>query len=313
MKGVDTGTLLEHHTPPMPLKHATETLLVFFLAVLILLTGGFLRFLPPLANAGTLWTLGFAIVIAYPLLLLPLFRRRRADYIFRFLHFLPAVMFLLWLVLEILQSYGYDAAPVLRTVTWGYMLPLVVVNFCLLGAYSAHVIRQRTTRIITLLLLLLPFLTVAALGEKRGWNDYVVYLLQRGEWRQIIGSGSTIPEKILANLMPSEDSDEERWRVKLRRMERRERRVAQRQEDERSSAESMILAAEDRSARSARILVDAEDASPSSFQNSPAKGSAVEPPPRLPPSGPIGESLAIFLLAGYCALLQRRAHVRVFG
>jgi hypothetical protein len=297
----------------MPLKHATETLLMFLLAVLILLAGGLLRFLPPMANAGTLWALGFALVVLYPLFLLPLFRRRRADYIFRFLHFLPAVMFLVWLALEVVQSYGYDAAPVQRTITWGYMLPLVVVNFFLLGAYAVRVLRQRATRVVALLLLLVPFSAVAVLGEQRGWNDRVVYLLQRGEWRQLTGSGSPISGKILANLLPSEDSDEERWRVKLRRMERRERRIAAQQGEERSSAESMIAAAEAASARSARIALDIGEVESRSVERSTALGSLVEPPPRLPPSGPLSEAVAIFLLAGYCALLQNRAHMRILG
>src|SRR3989344_8257269 len=89
----------------MPLKHSTETLLIIVLGVLLLVTGAILDILPSLPEGTVLWGVAWAGSVAYPLLLYPVLKERRADYSFRVLHFVPVGMLLLWFMLEIVSFY----------------------------------------------------------------------------------------------------------------------------------------------------------------------------------------------------------------
>src|SRR3989338_4009325 len=99
---LDRGGLVEDHTPLMPLKHFTETFLVVLLGAVIALTGLLAATLPPLPEGALPWGVLFVLSIIYPLLLLPLFQRRRADNSFRLLHWFPAMLLLVWLFSRIL-------------------------------------------------------------------------------------------------------------------------------------------------------------------------------------------------------------------
>ena len=103
----------------MPLKHATETFLVFLLGAVILLTGLLLSTLPDLPAGAVPWTILFVLSILYPLALFALFRRRRADHAFRLLHWFPALMLLLWLGVEIVALEVPRAYSFIGWYTWG--------------------------------------------------------------------------------------------------------------------------------------------------------------------------------------------------
>ena len=63
----------------MPLKHSTETLLIVVLGILFLVTGAILDILPSIPEGTVLWGVAWAGSVAYPLLLYPVLKERRAD------------------------------------------------------------------------------------------------------------------------------------------------------------------------------------------------------------------------------------------
>ena len=84
----------------MPLKHFTETFLVVVLGAVIALTGLLTATLPNLPDGALPWAVLFILSVVYPLSLYSLFQRRRADNTFRNLHWFPAGMLLVWLMLQ---------------------------------------------------------------------------------------------------------------------------------------------------------------------------------------------------------------------
>ncbi|KKW38624.1 MAG: hypothetical protein UY85_C0027G0001 [Candidatus Peribacteria bacterium GW2011_GWB1_54_5] len=76
----------------MPLKHTTETLLVFLLGTATVVTGIIIPSLTAPDMGIAPWAIVFVLAIAYPLALSGLFRRNRADYAFRLLHWMPALV-----------------------------------------------------------------------------------------------------------------------------------------------------------------------------------------------------------------------------
>ena len=86
----------------MPLKHTTETFLVFLLGIVILIVGLLLPTLPDLPAGAVPWTILFVLTLLYPLSLFFLFRNRRADHALRLLHWFPAAMMLVWITIYVL-------------------------------------------------------------------------------------------------------------------------------------------------------------------------------------------------------------------
>ncbi len=176
----------------MPLKHSTETILVAVLGVAIALAGLVLSVLSAVASPGFLWIGAFLVTLAYPLLLYPHFRERRADYEFRLLHFLPALFLLLWLILTILTGF-FPIFGVLRAaMTFGWALPLVLLGFLGVAWFSFHVIRQWPQRIGLLLLIFAPFALLGILGDRFEWNVQLASLLER------TGTGATVSSRPIA-------------------------------------------------------------------------------------------------------------------
>jgi hypothetical protein len=206
----------------MPLKHATETILVCILGLATVLAGIVLSILPPLGLSIVPWLVLFGLTLVYPLVLYPLLRSRRADYPFRLLHFVPACMALLWLVFDVLSSYLLAAEPVLNVYTWGWTFLAVIVAFFLIVWFCLSVIRQRVTRIGLLALILVPFAALAFTAERRQWPDRMASAL----WpRMGIGSEIAFVPDADRNTDPSDNADEEEWRAEMRRMDRRNRRL----------------------------------------------------------------------------------------
>ena len=154
----------------MPLKHATETLLVFVLGLLIVLMGVAVAFLPPLPQGIWLWLAAFVIAVGYPVALSPLLRSRRADYAFRLLQWFPLLLLAVRFGLDLLLSFLPDAHWLVRLYTWGWTLPGVVIGIALLVVFCLRVIRQRIPRMQLLAATLLPFLVLGRavwLDERR--------------------------------------------------------------------------------------------------------------------------------------------------
>ncbi len=171
----------------MPLKHTTETTLVVVLAVAMALAGIVVAVLSLLTSPWMLWIAAFFISLAYPLILYPHFRDRRADYEFRLLHFAPAFFLLLWLLLTVLTPVIPFFGVVRAFMTLWWALPLVLLGFLLLAWFALHVIRQWPRRIGALLLIFLPFAFLAFLGQKMEWNRQIAAILDTNT-----GTGSSV-------------------------------------------------------------------------------------------------------------------------
>ena len=87
--------------------------------------------------------------------------------------------------------------------------------------------------------------------------------------------------------------------MELRRMERRDQRLSSMSSTEIAEGSSPAAIA---SSKSSSILIGQLSSEASSGSSSSAK-----PPPHLPSSGPAMEIAALFFLAAYCAVLQKRA------
>lgn len=281
----------------MPLKHSTETWLVACLGIAIVAAGIACAVLPPLTRAPLLWAILFALSIAYPLSLYPLFKERRADYEFRMLHFIPAGMFLLWFILQLLTLVIPAVSLLTRFFVWGWSLPLVIAAFAALVWFCLHVIRQRQQRLFYLAAILVPFLVIAAAGESFQWPEEIASVLSgttssASSNPVIVGS---VTSQGSSNLGKSTDRNEEKLREALRRMQRRQQRLAA-LANQPSSVQGAINGVMITGTQSSAIA-------------STITGTTT--PPHLPSSGAGTESLLLIIIAGYCALLHRRATLRV--
>lgn len=168
---------------PMPLKHLTETILVVTLALVCVCTGVLLSALPPLPQGVLPWLLIFVLSLIYPLALYPLLKNNRAEYSFRTLHFLPAVLVALWLALELLGL----RFPLVRYLTMFYVfggaLFGVTVSFLLLALFCVGVIRRRAPRLMFLVGLFVVF-AIASLWSEGSFHgrEALTAALWRGSW-----------------------------------------------------------------------------------------------------------------------------------
>lgn len=260
----------------MPLKHATETRLVVLLGLAIVGVGSVVRFLPPLPDGAFLFGLLFLLSLFYPLLLFPLFRARRADYALRVLHFLPFLFLSLWAIPPLFRLFGFPVHSMFAWYTWKYGVLPIMVSFLLLFLYCFHVIRQRVRRSIALSFALLFFVFSSVHG-------------QFGAWRNLLASSLEVPSEDVSssvNTDPSSSLGEEVWRMRLRRMHRRQGRL--RQEDG---------------------LVDRPSVPPKEV---PLLGGASSSsvPPKLVSSGGGLEVIGLLFLALYTGVLHARARRR---
>ncbi len=279
----------------MPLKHSTETWLVVFLGIAIMVAGIACAVLPALTYAPLLWAILFALSIAYPLSLYPLFKERRADYEFRMLHFVPAGMLVLWLLLQLLTLAIPAVAILTSFFVWGWSLPLVILSFAALTWFCLHVIRQRQQRLTFLAVALALFLGIAIAGETFKWPEQIASILSGS-------SSSTSSVPVIAgadssagssNLGKSDDPSEEKLRVTLRRMERRKERLAELADDPlvvRGAIDGVLMASSQGSVIAAV----------------PSKTT----PPHLTSSGMETQAFILAVIALYCGLLHQRAKNR---
>ncbi len=294
----DTGTPFAHHTPPMPLKHFTETFLVIVLGASIALTGLLVATLPPLPEAALPWGALFTLSVIYPLILYGLFQRRRADNFFRNLHWYPAIILLLWLALEWLRIGGYSDTKLLSYYTLAWSLGIVVLGFVFLVSYCLKVIRRRGPRIVILAFILVPFAAVAFISERGAhWEHELASVLWETDlWRTgetgilagIMGDRNVSKGNLSGkNLDPSVDPSEEQWRERLRAQKLRDERIAARSlQGKQVSAVSSVSSSS--SAKSAMI------------------GSVSSKPTKLPTSGFGWGGVVLFLVAMYCGVLHSR-------
>lgn len=277
---------------PMPLKHDTETTMVFLLGLLIALAGAVAAFLPPISVTIVPWAIAFVVSLIYPLVWYPIMKERRADYEFRALHFVPALILLLWLVLDLFVSFRPDWQVMQLLFTWGWTMGLVVAAFILLALFCVRVVRQRFSRFALLLAVLLPFLFLAYTSEQNEWDRQVAMMLWDGQ-DSSSGTGVIASNNSSSNLEPSSDGAEEQWRAQLRQMERRRQRL----QEQSSSASSEGSPTVTTATSGTMIAVGGiPKSSPSSN----------EKPPHLPSSGFGMEGIALVLAAACCAGLQRK-------
>lgn len=277
----------------MPLKHSTETTLIVILAVVTLLTGIICAILPPITQSVWPWAVAFIISIIYPLSLYPLFKERRADYEFRALHFVPALMLVLWLVFQVIASFRPSLAGIVHWYTWGWTLPAVALSFYAFIWFCLHVIRQRIERLTTLVPLLLAFLIFSIAGIHYSLPSRFTAML----WKV---PGQTTSGGVIAGTQSSQTTSapssiqEQVWQMQQRVMKRRQERLAN------SQGTVDLHAAKD----GAMIAVNG-------LPQIIASGSSSSTPPHLPSSGAGTEAMLLGAFAAYCAVLHERAKRRM--
>jgi len=149
----------------MPLKHFTETLLIWALAVVTIVTGILVWSLPPLPIGLLPALLVLSLTVAYPVGLYRLLKNNRADYLFRVLHLAPAAIVALWLLLQMAAIRLPIAGTVIGFYTWAWTLPAVLVTLVLLALFSFHVLRRRVPRVSGLAALFGVFLLFAVWSQ----------------------------------------------------------------------------------------------------------------------------------------------------
>ena len=152
------------------MKHHTETAYMVVLGLLIGVAGFAASLLPPLPTGMAYWAVCMVLSVLYPLLLAGKFKSDRADYEFRLLHWFPACIFALWMVLQLLDG----KFRIVHILNLGFLflwsLPLVALGIAFLIIFALHVIRRSTVRIALLSIFLFLFTVGAVASEAGGWN-----------------------------------------------------------------------------------------------------------------------------------------------
>ncbi|MDP7247562.1 MAG: hypothetical protein QF741_02980 [Candidatus Peribacteraceae bacterium] len=292
----------------MPLKHATETVLVFVLGLVIAIFGVLAATLPPLPQGGLPWVVLLAIAVLYPLSLTHLFKKNRADYAFRWLHWFPVLILLLWLIIEIVAKVYEPARSVQAYYQWGWSFGLVAIGILGIMIFCLRVIRRRLPRTLLLLAVFVPFAVLAFAGEgQRNWNGVLASALWDASlWNDIqqgiSGTGSVevaFDDKEAKNLSTSENPAEEAWRERLREFERRRQEIAQQ-------------ANEEKPAEPVPAPEPAPEPEPATKTGTGTEyREAKTEPVALPSSGAGVGLIAMTMISGYCGLVHRRAKRRV--
>jgi len=168
---IDISCFKAENLAPVPLKHHSETAYMISLALVTCATGFLIALLPHIPAGMPYFAALFVATLLYPLMLARTFKRNRADYEFRMLHWFPFFMVMLWAFFELIGS----KARIFHILQLGFFflwsLPLVALGICFLILFAVHVIRRRSMRI-TVLSLFLAFFTVGAVAsEAMGWDD----------------------------------------------------------------------------------------------------------------------------------------------
>ncbi len=152
------------------MKHHTETAYMVVLGLLIGVAGFAASLLPPLPTGMAYWAMCMVLSVLYPLFLAGKFKSDRADYEFRLLHWFPASIFALWMVLQLLDG----KFRIVHILNLGFLflwsLPLVALGIAFLIIFALHVIRRSTVRIALLSIFLFLFTAGAVAAEAGGWN-----------------------------------------------------------------------------------------------------------------------------------------------
>jgi len=296
----------------MPLKHKTETRLIVLLGVVLAITGVVVALLPAIPAGTVPWVIAFVISIAYPVSLYSLFRRRRADNEFRLLHWFPAAMLVVWLILSVIGYYSYGLEFLASLYSWAWTLPFVALGFFLLIAFCLHVIRCRVSRITILAIIFLSYSVAALINQQTdmNFNNKITTIFKDQKWIQWIADLSekqttsdveeitteriSISDNI--NLEPSEDLAEEEWRSSLRAVAERE--------NEDFSLDNFVFADE--------VTIE-EDIFPPELEPDGSGAymrEVVTTPRQLPDSGFGLGAIAMLMMAGYCGTLHQRARKR---
>lgn len=280
----------------MPLKHLTETVLVVVLAILTLATGAVVSTLPPIPEGFFPWAGVFGAAVLYPAVLYPKLRADRADYAFRMLHFAPAAIAILWIVIQVSILKEPRLLPLHYAFTWGWALLPVSVTFLLLAVFCLQVLRRRVPRIAFLVLLLAPFFASAYVSERyTRWDTTLASLLWGAQSGDLIATVSTderssalaVSSRGEKNLASSSVPEEEEWRRKLRDVE---------QGTVHSQPPAIVAETSITGAKATTGLFD--------------PASTVLRKTRLPKSGSETSALGLLLLAGFCAGVHGRARAR---
>ena len=284
----------------MPLKHFTETVLLLVLAAVTIATGIAVSVLPPLPGGWLPWGVLFMVTLAYPVALYAFLRRNRAEYTFRVLHFLPALIVALWALLELASQRFPRAGGLLSGFLWGHAAVPVLIGLALLALFCVNVIRRRVPRLAGLALLTALFAGFVVLSQDRGWGTQLAAVI--GRPAKPAGSSQSSGK----NLAPSSVPAEEEWRQKLRDVEKKSSSSARVASAAGSSARAGVASASSIASVSASSAM-ASSVQPRSSASSRPAIVATNPPNRLPTSGFGAEAIATLFVAGYCGVLHRRA------
>jgi len=299
----------------MPLKHTTETLLVFLLGTATVVTGIIIPSLTAPDMGIAPWAIVFVLAIAYPLALSGLFRRNRADYAFRLLHWMPAIL----LLLLFLMQAGIRTLPFIASVldwyTWGWTLPGVATGFFLLVYFCLRVIRRWTKRLVLLVVLFVPFMVGAVASEHyTTWNQEIASVLWEGEWWKLEKDGAGLVAQVDSpseeassekNLEASADPVEESYRERLRAIENRRERIAARLEERHAGEEESTGEEEgEESEEAAPVVEEVSSAESVSMRE------VSSMPSRLPSSGLSWAAIILTMLGLYTATVHARTRKR---
>lgn len=265
----------------MPLKHDSETWLVFLLGLLTVLAGIVCVFLPPVSVALWPWVIVFFMSLVYPFALYPYLKERRADNPFRVLHFAPAAVFLLWLFADLAAGFSSHLATIQQLLTWhGGILP-VAAALLLLALFCLSVIRQRVIRLLLIGGLLAAVVLFGFYNNKYQWDTTIAAHL----WGQ---SGALLLAETSTMSGASASEAETRWRDQLRLMEERRRAI----EEGRGSG-AIASRPPVQGSRSGAII---------------ASNRTI--PPHLPYAGPTADVLIFLTMSGFTTALHRRTMQR---
>lgn len=273
----------------MPLKHHSETVFLLVLGLVMCAYGALLALLPHVPEGVLPWLVLFTIAVLYPVVLRTHFRLNRADYEFRFLHWFPAGMALVWLLIEFCAQRIVLARVLQLGITALWSMPLVLVGLLMIVAFSLHVIRRRLTRIIGICVLFFAFVVAAFVAHSGGYNPVLAKMLYPNS--EIANVAADFYRSLTFNALvpfpPSADHSSQQMQSAM-------------------SADIVSFVQS-----SHRLFASIAPFPSADRAFGPMRPSVHSPAPRLPRTG--NDALAFLILtclAFYCGVLHVRAHAR---
>ena len=259
----------------MPLKHSQETAYLAFLALMICLFGFAISLLPHVPQGLSYGMTLFAISVVYPIFLLRTFKANRADYEFRLLHWFPAGMCALWILLQYTAPLAHWIYVLQLGFFFLWSLPLVALGLSFIGLFAVHVIRRSKGRVLLMSIFCILFTVGALAAESKGWNRGLQAMLYPKDRKALLASLESRAKSFSRLIYQPQDS-------------------------------GAVIVMNTSSVSSSKSKV-----SHTVFSSSVSKSEViladVPRPKKLPKSGPESAGvLAAFLLAGYCSVIQRR-------